>query len=207
MKIHTVLFDLDGTLSNSSILTVAAFDVIAPQFGLTPPTLEAIQRATGYSNPEFYFRLFPDIPQDKIAHMGSLIEQEELRILSSMSHMLLFPGCLELLNELRSRGIRLYIASTGATDHVYPILRETGIQDYFERIVCHRPDKTDMLREMTKDLDKDGCLMVGDMKKDYEAARANGIMSVGACFGYCRREFTDFDIYIDTPFELLRFIS
>ena len=45
--------------------------------------------------------------------------------------------------------------------------------------------------------------MVGDMKKDCEGAAANGILSVGACFGYCIRELAEFDLYIDSPMDLL----
>jgi phosphoglycolate phosphatase-like HAD superfamily hydrolase len=49
--------------------------------------------------------------------------------------------------------------------------------------------------------------MIGDMKKDYEGARANGIVSLGACYGYCREDKTNFDFYISTPSDLLNFLS
>ena len=62
-----------------------------------------------------------------------------------------------------------------------------------------------MLREILKGTS--GFIMVGDMKKDYEAARANGILSVGACYGYCVRAISDFDYYIDSPLDLLRILE
>ena len=49
--------------------------------------------------------------------------------------------------------------------------------------------------------------MVGDMKKDYDAARANGIISIGACYGYCIKELSEFDFYIHTPLDLLDIIK
>ena len=202
--VHTVIFDMDGTLSDSAVLTMAALGNIAPDYGLPMPPEDAIRRATGNANPEFYYILFPEFPRDLIYNMGTLVEQEELTILPSVHDRLLFGGCRELLIRLKESNIRLYIASTGDKEHVSSVLRETGIMYLFDRISCGCPDKTEMLREMTKEGDKNGYIMVGDMKKDYEAARANGIISVGACYGYCRRELSGFDFYIDTPLELLQ---
>ena len=202
-RIHTVIFDLDGTLSDSAFLTVEAFKCIAPNIGLPVPSMEAVRRAIGYATPEFYYRLFPDQDRDLVLKTGILVEQEELRLLPSLGERLLFEGCRELLTRLEEKGIRLCIASTGARDHVYPVLEATGIRDFFETVSCERPDKTEMLRELTKGSDKSECLVVGDMKKDYEAARANGIVSAGACFGYCVKENSDFDFYISSPLDLL----
>ena len=60
-----------------------------------------------------------------------------------------------------------------------------------------------MIRTIIGDHDKSGFMMVGDMMKDSEGAHANGIIAVGACYGYCIRKMADFDLYIDKPEELL----
>lgn len=206
-KIHTVIFDLDGTLSDSAVLTMAAFERVAPEQGLPVPSVEAVRKAIGYANPEFYYILFPDFPRDMIYDVGKLVEQEELRILPSVGSRLLFKGCRELLEHLKACCIRLYIASTGDKEHVFSVLSETGILNLFDMVSCGAPDKVKMLRDMTKDGDKSRYVMVGDMKKDSDGAYANGILSVGACYGYCKRESTDFDCYINAPFELLRVLE
>jgi len=206
-KIHTVIFDMDGTLSDSAILTVAAFKKIAPDQGLPVPAGEAIRRVMGNATPEFYYILFPDFPRDMVFNAGKLVDEEELRLLPELKSRMLFPGCRELLMLLKENDMHLYLASTGAEEHVYPVLRGTGIIGLFDRISCARPDKTEMLGEMINDKKRDGFVMVGDMEKDHEGARANGIVSVGACYGYCRRELTDFDYYIDAPLDLLGILS
>jgi len=207
IKIHTVIFDLDGTLSDSGILTLAAMEYAAPQFNLPVPTIDAIKKATGHPNPEFYYILFPDGARDKVYEMGQLVEQEEARLLPSVKDRLLFEGCRELIFSLKEAGIRLCIASTGDHDHVHGILNATGIIDLFDKVECGRPDKFAMLHEMTSNGEKAGYIMVGDMMKDSEGARANGIVSIGACYGYCKRELGEFDYYINTPMELLDIIS
>jgi len=206
-KIHTIIFDLDGTLSDSGILTSSALKTIAPEYGFPVPTEEEIRKATGYANPEFYCILFPDRPRDKVFEMGHAVELLELRILPTLSDQLLFKGCRELLDYLKKRGIVLCIASTGDREHVFSILKATGIVGFFDTITCERPDKTEMLCDIIKDKDKHGCVMVGDMKKDSDSARANGILSVGACYGYCQKEFSSFDFYIDSPLELLSLLG
>jgi len=206
-KFHTVIFDLDGTLSDSAILTSAAFKRILPSLAIPIPSIDMIRMTTGHPTPDFYYFLFPDYPQDMVYDIGQLVEQEELRLLPSISDKLLFPGCGELLKSLYKCGFRLYIASTGDRKHVFSVLEETEIIGLFDTVSCGRPDKIQMLRELTQDRNKNGYVMVGDMKKDHEGARANGIFSVGACYGYCKRELTEFDSYIEAPIELLQVLE
>jgi phosphoglycolate phosphatase len=184
-KIHPVIFDMDGTLVDSAILTMAALKRIAPEHGLPLPSIETIRSAMGNASPVYYYIMFPDSERNMISDIGLLVDEEELQLLPSLCDKLLFEGCRELLIRLKDHGLRLCIASTGKKDHVFPVLNETGITGFFDTIACARPDKTEMLNEMIEGSDKSGYLMVGDMKKDYEAARANGIVSVGACC--CKR--------------------
>ena len=205
-KIQAVIFDLDGTLAHSALLTMAALRLAAPQFGLPLPAEDTVRRTIGYANPTFYFKLFPDVPRDLTLALGAFVEQEELRLLPSFGHKLLFPGCRDLLLHLNKRGIACHIASTGEVPHVYGILETTGIVGLFDQIACGSPDKFDMLRKLIASQGPHSAIMVGDMKKDYEAAKANGILSIGACYGYCQRARTAFDLYIDSPYELLEMV-
>ena len=202
-KIHTVIFDLDGTLCDSAVLTFEAFKRVLPGYALPLPTLDAIRRATGFATPEFFYILFPDHDKELVCKMGIHVEEDEQLLLPSLGSKLLFEGCQDLLIRLKEYGIRLCIASTGANDHVFPVLNATGITGFFDKIFCGQPDKVRMLQEITGDDDKSGYVMVGDMKKDYEAARANGIVSVGACYGYCIKEDSHFNLYIDSALDLL----
>jgi len=201
-KIHTVIFDLDGTLADSAILTVEAFKQVMPNFGLPILDADTIKTAIGHANPGFYYMLYPDYPREAVYAAGQQVEEAELKALPLVSDKILFPDCRELLAQLKAKGIKINIASTGDHDHVYGILTAAGILDMFDAVSCGCPDKVEMLRDMTDD-DKTGYIMVGDMNKDYDAARANGIMSVGALYGYCRKDDLGFDMYISSPLELL----
>jgi HAD superfamily hydrolase (TIGR01549 family) len=201
-SIHTIIFDLDGTLSDTVILTMGALNRISPMFGLEVPPEKKVREATGYVAHEFYREMFPDAPADVLDIAGPLISQGEMEEFESIKEKVLFDGCTEMLKRLKELGITLYIASTGSRDHVNTILSGSGIKDFFDLISCDSADKTEMIKAMIKSRDKSGFVMVGDMIKDQVAARNNGILSVGACYGYCNRETSDFDLYIDHPMEL-----
>jgi len=209
--IHTVIFDLDGTLSDSSVVTMEACKRVLPDYGLPMPAIDAVKRATGHPNPEFYYILFPDHDRDTVYKAGQQVEREEKHAISSLGDKLLFPGCRELLERLKEKGIRLCIASLGDEEHVLTILNSSGVIGFFETVLFAQPgkteDKTEMLRELIGKSDKSGCVMVGDMKKDYEAARLNGIVSAGACYGYCKEDISEFDFYMYSPLELLDILN
>jgi len=206
-QVHTVIFDLDGTLSDTVILTMGALRRIAPGYGFEVPPEEFVRKVTGYAAPEFYRRLFPDAPQDVLDIAGPLISQGEMDELASVKGQILFDGCREMLSRLKDLGVNMYLASTGSRNHVYTIISESGIEDYFASIACGLKDKTETLREMIGGRAPGGFVMVGDMIKDQRAAHDNGITSIGACYGYCDRETAAFDFYIDHPLELFDLLS
>lgn len=200
---QTVIFDLDGTLADTAVITIEAFRRLAPGSGLPLPEPERIRAAIGYANPEFYDRLFPGFPTQPVRALGRRVEKEELRLLPEFTGELLFPGVRELLAALRDKGIRLYIASTGSAEHVDAVVAHTGIGGCFADILCGEPDKAGMIGRILGAGDPADFLMVGDKAKDSDGARANGIAAIGACYGYCAQGEYAFDRYIDTPHALL----
>jgi len=203
---RNIIFDMDGTLADTSVMTMAALKKIAPRVGLPVPPVETVRAAIGYQNPEFYYRIYPDEATESVKIIAELTEDEEQRILPEMDEELLFPGIRELIAELIKNKFTLYVASTGSLRHVRSVLGKTGVINSFASLHCDKPEKIGMVAEIIGDGNKDDFIMVGDMKKDLEAAHSNGIMAVGACYGYCKRG-TGFDWYIDKPMELLDIVK
>ena len=201
-----IIFDLDGTLADTAVLTMKAFENLAHLYGLPVPSMETIRRAMGYQNPEFYNHIYPNEPEESVRLLGERVETEEQRLLPAFKADFLFPGVRELLAELKILNYPMHIASTGSEDHVYSILNKEGIKEFFTKVVCDKPVKTGMIAEIIGSGAKEDFIMVGDMKKDIEGAKANGIIIIGACYGYAQKD-SGFDMYIDTPAELLDIIK
>ena len=205
-QIHTVLFDLDGTLSDTAVLTMGALRRLAPEHGLQVPSEETVKFFLGYATPEFMGHMFPDLTPEEAEKLGQLSEKGELDELEHVDDIL-FDGVLDLLKSLATAGVRMHIASTGSNEHVMAIIDSAGIGEYFETVSCDSSDKTEMISRIIKGSEKSGYALVGDSVKDYAAARENGILSVGVSYGYCSRETSDFDLYIDHPLELLKILE
>lgn len=206
MKIKNILFDLDGTLADSAVLTMKAMKGVAPDFALEVPSKSKVRAVMGYANPEFYLRLFPLEPPEKILEFGNRVEEEEGRLMPEIADSLCFDGCRCLLDELLVQKKRLFIVSTGAPGHVFPLLDKMKIRQYFTEVLCGQEDKSSLVASICSRFSGKS-VMVGDMKKDCEAAHSYGIPAIGAAYGYSVPGRDPFDRYIEHPLELMSLLE
>ena len=200
-----IIFDLDGTLSDTIKATAQAIREVGGKYNLPELTDERIRAAMGLADMEFYAFLFPGI--QGLGQIGQEIDAIEEDAIRRIKAGMLFPGVAEMLEELHKAGHKLYIASTGNTDHVSATVVSAGIEQYFTKISCNRPEKISMVKELIAGSDKSNWLMVGDMFKDSEAAKGNGITALGAAFGYLKpKDHTLFDAILQKPCDIFTHI-
>ena len=183
-----VIFDLDGTLIDSAKTAHAAVSHCAREHGLPPVSEADVRAAIGIPNPDFYYRLYPDYPREQVAAFGHQVEKREDQVTREIGAALAFPGVPALLDSLKRDGFSLYIASTGDEMHVHGALEATGLGKYFDGIHCGEADKAGMLQRILSARPSQSAVMVGDTAIDANAARENGIPSIGAGYGYCSSE-------------------
>lgn len=203
-----IVFDLDGTLVDSAKVTMPAFELICPKYGIAVPDEKKVISAIGYANPTFYCKIFEHIEKKILIAFGKEIEDVEKDTVKNVGKGLLFPGVLELLDAIKEKGNKMYIASTGDADHVHSCLEYGGIGEYFEKVFCGKPDKELMVAQIMKIAPKEKWIMIGDKRKDSKAAKYNGIFSIGAGYGYClRADYDEFDCIVSQPLEILNYIN
>ena len=201
-----IIFDMDGTLCDTGKITVGACREAAVQFSLPQLPEEHIIRTIGIATPEFYERLYPQEDAAQVAAFGEMVEAMEAERVPLAGPEILFPGVKEMLLDLREKGFRLYLASTGHAEHVDGVLQTSGIQSLFDSINCGRPAKVGMVNEIIGQGDRSEWAMLGDTHKDLEAARGNGILALGAAFGYCHSSaWADYDQVFHAPQDLVAF--
>nr|MDD6336007.1 HAD family hydrolase [bacterium] len=205
--IQKIMFDMDGTLTDTAKATVAACREVAPRFGMVAKDAAFIQSLIGWANPVFYHKMYPEIAPEELVDFGHAVEREESNMIARIGEGMLFDGVKDMLVALKQKGYRLYIASTGSPEHVAVSLRAGGIAELFEKIGCGQPDKEAMVGELLADTPPQAALMVGDRQKDIAAARANGIRALGAGFGYCLPEDAPlYDAVLTTPQALVDYV-
>jgi phosphoglycolate phosphatase len=202
------IFDMDGTLSDTAKATTIACNEAAKKMGLPPFPAERVKAAMGYPGLEYYQVLLGNVKQEIILTFQKETDLGEAREIQRIGREMLFPGIEEILTELKDRGVELYIASTGHPDHIKLLLDVTGIRPFFKSIHCGRPRKVEMTGEIIAAAGASflgDWLFTGDKHIDAEAAKGNGILAVGAGYGYClEKEKHLFDIIVETPGDLLK---
>jgi phosphoglycolate phosphatase len=185
--ITTVLFDLDGTLSDSAPGILASLRHAFVRNGIAELTPEQERALLG---PPFYESLPPLIGAERLRTV--IADYREYYGARGMFDTVRYDGVLELVQGLRERGITLAVATSKPEPYAVPIVRHLGLGEAFTT-VCgdtldgQRDSKALVVGEALRRLGKppaSDVLMVGDRVHDVEGAAAHGVAVLGAGWGY-----------------------
>ncbi len=205
-----VLFDLDGTLTDSSlgifrcfrhaflrwretggpIVTLPGDDVLRDIVG--PPLRQSFARYGGAADVERLIGFY----RERYETVGAF----ENRV---------YDGAVAALDHLREAGARLFVATSKTEGDAQRILVHFGLAERFESINGARADGSRAgKREIIGDtltahaLAPAQAVMIGDRSYDVEGARALDVRVIGALWGYgSREELKDADALAGTPQE------
>jgi phosphoglycolate phosphatase-like HAD superfamily hydrolase len=192
-----VIFDLDGTLTDSARGIVSSFRYALSQVGEPVP-----------DDPDLAGMVVGPPMHHTLSRMG-LGEKAAAAIAAyradytSRGWVLneVFEEIPELLSDLRSAGVRLAVATSKAEPTARMILAHFGLDEHFEVIGGASPDgvrstKADVVAHVLSQLDPmpEHVLMVGDRSHDVEGAALHGIDTVLVEWGYGGRDFDDPDV-------------
>ena len=191
--ISHVIFDLDGTLIDSSYDYATCFEQLALEWGRPAPSSERIRGL-------MYAGLLPQLAEALGPLEGEELERavarfRELCIDLPLTHTQLYPGALALLDQLAEHGVRISVCTNRPQDLAELVLKELGIADRFELIVGgdaghERKPSPEMLLYLIERLGlrPEQGLMVGDSEVDVLAARAAGLACAAVTWGYTQQE-------------------
>ncbi len=182
----TILFDLDGTLTDSGEGIINCAILALEHFGCPIPSREAMRVFVG-----------PPLAQSFIDH-GVPADQAEEAIRIYRSRYIPigkyentpYPGIRELLEALRDQGHTLYVATSKPEGMSVDILEHFGLANYFHRICGASMDTSRSSKEaviaylIQQNGRADNMVMVGDTKFDILGAKAHGIPAIGVSWGY-----------------------
>ena len=186
----TVLFDLDGTLTDSGEGIINCATLALRHFGLPIPPYEDMRTFVGPPLHDSFVRF--GVPADQT--------DEAIRVYRSryiptgMFENTPYPGIRELLEKLQAEGYTLYVATSKPEEMSVTILNRFDLAKYFHRICGASIDSS----RSTKDaviaylLESSGAkadmVMVGDTKYDILGAKTHGIPAIGVGWGYGKVE-------------------
>jgi phosphoglycolate phosphatase len=183
-----VLFDLDGTLSDSAPGILSSLRYAFAANGLEPLDAHTERVILG---PPFYESLPPLIGgEEKLP--GVIGSYREKYGAEGMFDTSAYPGIRDVLEYLSGCDIRLAVATSKPEHYAVPIVEHLGLSDFFATVGGDELDgslrtKALVIDKVLRRLDvaqpKDA-VMIGDRAHDVLGAREHGIRCIGAGWGY-----------------------
>jgi len=206
----TVIFDLDGTISDSS---GGIFQSI--NYALEKMNAPAISRAevNPYIGPPLKdsFVTLLDTTDDATLEEAVRFFREDYTTAGYKINEL-YTGIAEVLVQLATQGYHLFIATTKQTDIACEVLKHFQLDQYFQGIFGGASEipKPELVQHILTEYNcrKDKSVLVGDTHYDIHAAKINNIFSLGAAWGFGENaEISKADMVIDSPGELIKHIE
>ncbi|QFU76099.1 HAD family hydrolase [Halioglobus maricola] len=182
-----IVFDWDGTLSDSVAQIVVAVQQAATGMGLKAPSDAAAANIIGLGLREAMARLYPDIPDTDLVAM--IQAYSRTYVANEQDVPALFPGALETLHELRARGYGLGVATGKSRRGLDRVLGKLGLEGFFDVTRCADETRSKphplMLEQIMAEqsVAAERVVMVGDTEYDLEMASNAGVASIGVSFG------------------------
>ena len=185
-----ILFDLDGTLTDSGEGIINCATLALRHFGLPIPSYADMRTFVGPPLRDSFIRF--GVPADQA--------DEAIRVYRSryiptgMFENTPYPGIRELLEKLRAEGYTLYVATSKPEEMSVTILEKFDLAKYFCRICGASIDSSRSTKDaviaylLESSGAKEDMVMVGDTKYDILGAKAHGIPAIGVGWGYGKVE-------------------
>ena len=191
---RAILFDLDGTLTQSGEGITKSVQYALEKLGKPEPDLKKLEVFVG-----------PPLLQQFMKYAG-LDEETAVKAVEYYRERYTdvgifenrpYPGVEEMLEGLKRKGYILAVASSKPERFVRRILDHFHLTGYFQEIVGSemnggRTSKAEVIEEALLRLHMSGCrkdvIMVGDKEHDVLGAREAGISCVAVSYGYGTEE-------------------
>ena len=182
----TILFDLDGTITDSGEGIINCVIYALERFGLPIPERESLRYFVGPPLHESFIK--QGVPADRAEEAVAVYR--ERYVPTGMFENTPYPGIRELLEMLKEDGHTLYVASSKPEWMCVEILKHFDLAKYFQQICGATMDTSRTNKEAVIEylMEQNGCtdnmIMVGDTKFDVLGAKFHGIPCVGVSWGY-----------------------
>lgn len=190
--LNYLLFDLDGTLTDSKMGITKCVQYALQFFDIEEPDLDKLEPFIGPPLQNSFMEFYGFDEEKAMAAVEKYRERfKETGIFENE----IYPGIPEMLKKLKARGKRLAVSSSKPQVFVERILEHFEIREYFEVVVGSeldgsRSEKSEVVEEALKQLlgEKpivhEKVAIIGDRKYDIEGGRSHGITTIGVTYGY-----------------------
>ena len=182
----TIIFDMDGTLIDSSLVISNAINHVRGKLGLAPMSKDKILYAVNdmHIHSPSYFYEAEEFEQRHIVWFQEYYTDYHDK------EVVLYEGILALLDKVKNR-YKLSLATNAYRQSTLQLLGFVDITHYFDIIVCaddvpESKPHPEMIEKILKHFDEEPhrAIMIGDSLKDKEAASRAGVDTILVDWGF-----------------------
>lgn len=205
-----VLFDVDGTLLDTTEYIFQAFEHTLNKHNLSMPMRSEFSKYIGLPLKDIYEIFIPGIDYEILREVHDTFQSNNLHLAK------LFSGVLETIAIIKESNIKVAAVTTRGRVNVLDTLRTTGLLDKMELIVSgddvenHKPHPEPLIKalEYLKVSPVDA-YMVGDAEVDILAGKNAGTKTVGVTYGFGGKDMAKHqpDYLINSLSELIAIVG
>lgn len=182
----TILFDLDGTLTDSGEGIMNSAALALEHYGIPVPEREKMRIFVGPPLHETFVKFGID---DSEADNAVEIYRSRYNTIGKFENFP-YPGIPEMLAQLQQKGHKLLVATSKPEALSIEILEHFDLAKYFHRVCGASLDRSRSSKEdviaylLQENRTTADIVMVGDTAFDVLGAKAHGIPCIGVSWGY-----------------------
>lgn len=186
MNKKLILFDLDGTLTDSGEGITKSVKLALDHFGIPVESLNDLRYFVGPPLRDSFLKA--GVPEDRIEEAITVYRSRYTTV--GKFENTPYPGIPELLTQLKNLGYRLCVATSKPENMSVEILDKFGLSPYFDEICGATLDKSRDSKSaviaylLQKTGSAQNATMVGDTAFDVIGAAEHGINTIGVSWGY-----------------------
>lgn len=193
MRYDTILFDLDGTLTNPKEGITKSVEYALHHFGISVPDRDALCQFIGPPLMDSFMEYYGF---DQSKAITAIEKYRERFREKGIYENVLYDGVPEMLEAFKKRGLRLVLATSKPTVFAVEILNYFKLNQYFDfvsgaQLDGSRDKKGDVIHyalEQMPALRLERVLMAGDRLHDIVGAKENALDCAGVLYGFGNRD-------------------
>ena len=191
--VQHVLFDLDGTLTDSRSGITQSWAHALRSLGHEPPTLQALEQYIGPPTRDVARSLLQSADPALVERCVAVYRERYATV--GLFENAVYPGIDALLAALAADGHTLFICTSKPTVYAQRIAEHFGLARFLRAVYgCEldgtRADKAELLRYILEQerIAPQNAVLIGDRMHDVRAARHAGVHAIGVLYGFGSRD-------------------
>ena len=183
-----IIWDLDGTLLDTSEGILAASKYVIAKHGFEVPADDVLKTFIGPPLQQSFIKFF-NVTEEESKEMANAFRQRYLE--AELLKATPYDGMLALVHDISISGVKQGVATYKRQDLAEKILDNFGFADYVDMIFGSdlegKLTKSDIIEKVIKTsgvVERDKIVMIGDSKGDQKGAAQAGIDFIGVTYGF-----------------------